>query len=179
MDWTSRHLVDAYVFGYPLVYNVSSMQAIAAHGLGSLPAAGINLEDVERRLDEASPGERPVLAPEGAEARGDARDAAGGRADRIVDELLAEGHPQLDQLGAGARGDGDEAVEVPRPPGRGVPVDGVAAAEEPRHDRLGHARGEAGSHRGVRGRAAGRENLDPGGRGGRMAGCDGCRKHPC
>ena len=42
MDWTSRHLVDAYVFGYPLVYNVSSMQAIAANGLGSLPAAGIN-----------------------------------------------------------------------------------------------------------------------------------------
>ena len=33
MDWTERHLVDAYVFGYPLVYNVSSMQAIAMHGL--------------------------------------------------------------------------------------------------------------------------------------------------
>lgn len=42
MDWTERHLVDAYVFGYPLVYNLSSMQAIAAHGMGSLPPTGIN-----------------------------------------------------------------------------------------------------------------------------------------
>ena len=42
MNWTERHLVDAYVFGYPLVYNLSSMQAIAAHGLGSLPPAGTN-----------------------------------------------------------------------------------------------------------------------------------------
>ncbi|WP_448003551.1 DUF1254 domain-containing protein [Agromyces bauzanensis] len=42
MDWTERHLVDAYVFGYPLVYNVSSLQAIAEHGMGALPAAGFN-----------------------------------------------------------------------------------------------------------------------------------------
>lgn len=42
MDWTERHLVDAYVFGYPLVYNLSSIQAIAAHGLGSLPPAAFN-----------------------------------------------------------------------------------------------------------------------------------------
>ncbi|WP_173921502.1 DUF1254 domain-containing protein [Agromyces sp. Marseille-P2726] len=42
MDWTSRHLVDAYVFGYPLVYNLSSIQAIATHGLGSLPPARFN-----------------------------------------------------------------------------------------------------------------------------------------
>ena len=42
MGWTEEFLVDAYVFGYPLVYNVSSMQAIAAHGLGSMGPAGIN-----------------------------------------------------------------------------------------------------------------------------------------
>ncbi|WP_448809064.1 DUF1254 domain-containing protein [Agromyces bauzanensis] len=42
MDWTERHLVDAYVFGYPLVYNVSSLQAIARQGMGALPAAGFN-----------------------------------------------------------------------------------------------------------------------------------------
>ena len=42
MDWTERHLVDAYVFGYPLVYNVSSLQAIATNGMGALPAAGFN-----------------------------------------------------------------------------------------------------------------------------------------
>ncbi|GAA4385179.1 DUF1254 domain-containing protein [Agromyces bauzanensis] len=42
MDWTERHLVDVYVFGYPLVYNVSSLHAIAEHGMGALPAAGFN-----------------------------------------------------------------------------------------------------------------------------------------
>ena len=42
MDSTERHLVDAYVFGYPLVYDISSVQAIAAHGMGSLPAAPFN-----------------------------------------------------------------------------------------------------------------------------------------
>lgn len=55
MDWTSRHLVDAYVFGYPLVYNVSSMQAISVHGLGVLPPAGINRFAHAERL--ASPSE--------------------------------------------------------------------------------------------------------------------------
>lgn len=42
MNWTERHLVDAYVFGYPLVYNVSSLRAIAEHGMGAMPAAGFN-----------------------------------------------------------------------------------------------------------------------------------------
>ena len=42
MDWKERELVEAYVFGYPLVYSVSAMQAIAAHGMGSLPATSFN-----------------------------------------------------------------------------------------------------------------------------------------
>ena len=43
MDSTERLLVDGYVFGYPLVYNLSSIQAIAAHGMsGALPAPGWN-----------------------------------------------------------------------------------------------------------------------------------------
>jgi hypothetical protein len=42
MDSKERQLVEAYVFGYPLVYNVSSLQALAAHGMGSLPAASFN-----------------------------------------------------------------------------------------------------------------------------------------
>ena len=43
MDSTERLLVDGYVFGYPLVYNLSSIQAIAEHGLGAaLPAPGWN-----------------------------------------------------------------------------------------------------------------------------------------
>src|SRR6478609_2560733 len=33
---------DAYVYGYPLVYNVSEMQRISANGLGSTPPAPFN-----------------------------------------------------------------------------------------------------------------------------------------
>ncbi|MFC5788798.1 DUF1254 domain-containing protein [Agromyces tardus] len=42
MDSTERHLVEAYVFGYPLVYNISSVEALAAHGMASLPPAPFN-----------------------------------------------------------------------------------------------------------------------------------------
>ena len=42
MDSRERRLVEAYVFGYPLVYDVSSVQALAAKGMGSLPAAPFN-----------------------------------------------------------------------------------------------------------------------------------------
>ncbi len=43
MDWTERLLVDGYVFGYPLVYNLSSIQTIAHHGMGAaLPPPGWN-----------------------------------------------------------------------------------------------------------------------------------------
>lgn len=42
MDSRERRLVEAYVFGYPLVYDVSSVQALAARGMGSLPAAPFN-----------------------------------------------------------------------------------------------------------------------------------------
>jgi hypothetical protein len=55
----------------------------------------------------------------------------------------------------------------------------VPAAEEAGHHRLGDAGREGGRDGGVRGRAAGLEDLDSGGRGGRMAGGDGCREHPC
>lgn len=33
---------DAYVFGYPLVYNLNALQAIAHNGMGSLPATPFN-----------------------------------------------------------------------------------------------------------------------------------------
>jgi hypothetical protein len=42
MDSRERQLVEAYVFGYPLVYDVSSAATIAANGMGSLPAAPFN-----------------------------------------------------------------------------------------------------------------------------------------
>ncbi|MFD4422998.1 DUF1254 domain-containing protein [Agromyces sp. NPDC058484] len=42
MHSRERQLVEAYVFGYPLVYGVSSVRAIAARGMGSLPAAPFN-----------------------------------------------------------------------------------------------------------------------------------------
>lgn len=60
MDWTERHLVDAYVFGYPLVVNVSSLQAIAEHGMGGVPAAGFNAFAHATSL--ATPGDGSVNA---------------------------------------------------------------------------------------------------------------------
>jgi hypothetical protein len=42
MDWKERELVEAYVFGYPLVYDVSSTAALSAHGMLSLPPAPFN-----------------------------------------------------------------------------------------------------------------------------------------
>ncbi len=82
-----------------------------------------------------------------------------------MDELLTEGHVEPDQLAARSGGHGAEAVEVPGTPCRRVPVDGVAASEDPGHDRLGDAGGERGGDGGVRGRSAFGEDLDtcPGG----------------
>ncbi|MDQ2660975.1 MAG: DUF1254 domain-containing protein [Actinomycetota bacterium] len=42
MDSRERQLVEAYVFGYPLVYDISSVASIAANGMGALPAAPFN-----------------------------------------------------------------------------------------------------------------------------------------
>jgi hypothetical protein len=42
MTLTESDLVDAYVFGYPLVYNIGSIESIGAKGLGSLPPSDSN-----------------------------------------------------------------------------------------------------------------------------------------
>ncbi len=42
MHSRERQLVEAYVFGFPLVYNVSSLQALVAHGMGSMAPAAFN-----------------------------------------------------------------------------------------------------------------------------------------
>jgi len=55
MDSRERQLVEAYVFGYPLVYDISSVASIAANGMGSLPAAPFNTFAHATKL--ASPAE--------------------------------------------------------------------------------------------------------------------------
>ena len=106
-----------------------------------------------------------MLAVQRLEARGNARHAAGGDPDGVVDELGTEEHVELQQLDLAALGaearDGDEAVEVARAAGRGVEDDRVAAAEEARHDGFGHAGGETGRNGGVGGRATLAEDLEP------------------
>jgi hypothetical protein len=87
-----------------------------------------------------------------------------------VDELLAERNAELDGRRPLARRHVDEAVEVPGL--LAVEVDRVAAAEQPGHDRLGDTGGETGGDRGVRGRPALLEHLDPGRHGGGVTGRD-------
>src|SRR5512133_1873940 len=121
----------------------------------------------QSRLDEPRPRQPPVLGVQRTEARWQSRYAAGCDPDRIVDELGAERDLELDQLGPASRlgaepRHGDEAVEVPRPAAGRLVVHRVAAAEQARHHRLGHAAGEARGDRGVRRRPAGLQHLDPG-----------------
>ena len=109
--------------------------------------------------------------PERPEPRRKTRHAARPRPDRVVDDLLAERNAEVDRRSTLPRRNRDEAVQVDRfPP---VPVDRVPAAEEPRHHRLGHARGEAGRDGRVGGGAALLEDLDPGRDRRRMPRCDG------
>ena len=131
----------------------------------------------QRRLDEAPPGQPAVRLPQRAEARGDAGHGARRGPDGVVDELLAEGHLEVDELGPlpldpEAR-DRAEAVEVADGAGRRLVVNRMPAAEEARHHRLGHAAREAGGDRGVGGAPAVVEDLRAGGGGRGMAGRDG------
>ena len=74
-----------------------------------------------------------MLPPQGIEPRRHAGDAERGHPDRVVDELCAEEHVELEQLGLAALGaeprHGDEAVEVLDAAARGLVMDGVPAAE--------------------------------------------------
>ena len=58
MDSRDHQLVDAYVFGYPLVYDLSSVMTISANGMGSLPPAPFNSFAFGDTL--ATPGDRFV-----------------------------------------------------------------------------------------------------------------------
>jgi hypothetical protein len=118
-----------------------------------------------------------MLVPERVQARRHPWNAARADADRVVHELRPEQHVELEELHfATLRAESwnrDEAVEVPRPAGLRVEVDPVSAAEQPRHDRLGDARGERRSHDRIGRASAGLEDLRTGLRGGRMPGGDG------
>ena len=112
-----------------------------------------------RGLEEQPPRKAAVFRVERTEARGHARHGERRGADRVVDELFAERHLQLDQLGAFPRRDGAEAVEVLRSSRNRVPVDRVPAAEQPGHQRFGNARRKRRGHRGVGGVPTRSENL--------------------
>jgi hypothetical protein len=58
MHSRERQLVEAYVFGYPLVYDISTVETLAAKGMGSLPAAAFNSFAHATKL--ATPDERYV-----------------------------------------------------------------------------------------------------------------------
>jgi hypothetical protein len=85
-----------------------------------------------------------MCAPKSVQARRHARHTARGSADRVVHQLGAERHLQLEQLRVAALSTqarhGDEAVEVRRAAGRRVEVDRVPAPEQPGHDGFGDAR---------------------------------------
>jgi hypothetical protein len=95
------------------------------------------------RLDQARPLESAVLTPEQLEPGGQSGDPAGCRADRVVNELGAERHFEMQQfdvmlLGAQA-GHRNEAIQVARTGGLPVEKDGMTTAEQPCHHGFGDA----------------------------------------
>ena len=69
----------------------------------------------ERRLDETRPGQPPVAPPERVEPGRDAGHRARAGPDRVVDELLAERHLQLDGRRARAGGYRQSSSSAERP----------------------------------------------------------------
>src|SRR5262249_3238161 len=122
------------------------------------------------------PVEAAVPAPQGIEPGRHAGHAERGNADRVVDQLGAEEHVELDQLGLAATDPEprhrDEAVEVLDPAVRRLVMDAVAAAEQAGHDGLRDARGERSRDGGVGCAAAFLQDLEPRRDGRRMAGRD-------
>ncbi len=120
----------------------------------------------QRGLHEPLPGQSPAPAPELFQARRDAGDGARGRADEVVDELVLEGHGELREHGRLAlwaqAGDRHEEVEDLRVPASRLDPNGIAAARDPGHHGLGHARRKRRRDRGVGGRPALREDLETG-----------------
>ena len=132
----------------------------------------------QRRLHEARPRQPAVRLPEQLQPGRHSRNGARSRPDGIVNELLAERHVEMEQLGLVARlaraeaRHGHEEVQVPGLGGHGVPIDRVAAAEQAGHHRLGDAGGEAGRHRRVGRVAAILEDLPTRVRRRRVPGCN-------
>ncbi len=126
--------------------------------------------ELQRRLDQARPGQPAEALVQSSQTGRKPGHAAGSRADRVVDELLAEGHLQFDRRRPRSGRNVDEAVESHCL--GSIPVDRVAAAEEPGHDGLGDAGRETRGDGGVGCRPALLENLDSRSDRGGMTGCD-------
>ena len=93
------------------------------HRLEHLEAADVRgrhrhavTREAKRGLDDALPRQPTVRAPQLGDSGGDPRHAAGRSADRVVHELLAERHCQVDHRHARSGGNRDEAVQVPSLP---------------------------------------------------------------
>ena len=105
-----------------------------------------------------------MCLPEHPEPCGHARHRTGRRTHGVVHELRPERHLEVHELWVvplrAEAGDGAEAVEVARVPGRAVVVDGVPTPEQTGHHGLCHARREHGRDCRVRRAAAVGEDLD-------------------
>jgi hypothetical protein len=128
----------------------------------------------DRRLAEALPRKAAVAPPQLVEAGGDARNGARRRPDRVVDDLVAERDADVLQHEIPLRSveprHGDEEVEELDLAARTVEPDGVAAARDPGHHRLGNAGCERRRDGRVGGRTALREYRETRMGSGRMAG---------
>ena len=129
--------------------------------------------ELQRRLAEPLPREPSEALPELAESGRKPRNGAGRRADRVDDELVAEGNRQLGELSLAGR-NRREAVEVHD--AGAVEDDGMAACEKPAHDGLGDARSESHRHHCVGCRPSVGQDLRTDGGSGRMA-CGDSRPH--
>ena len=118
-------------------------------------------------------GSPPEALPELAESGRKPRNGAGRRADRVDDELVAEGDRQLRELSLTGR-NRREAVEVHD--AGAVESDGMAACEKAAHHGLRDAGRESHRHHGVGRRPSVGQDLRTDGGSGRMA-CGDSRPH--
>ena len=163
LEQSTSRCVDALAVG---LHREDGAEHRKAGGVGGRHRHALSRQS-QCGIDDPRPRQAAVAPVERAEPARQPGNGARARSDRVMDEFLAEGNPELDGRRPLARGHVDEAVEIPRL--LAVEVDRVPAAEQSGHHRLGDAGGKAGGDRSVRGRPALFEDLDPGRHGRRVA----------
>ena len=153
-------------------------RCVAEHEVLRSPAAEQHRDHVSKlglRHKVALLVRQLLRVAERTETARETRHGAGPGPDGVVHELLAERHLQLERRRTNSRGHVDEAVEVPCL--ASIPVDRVAAAQQPGHHRLGDTGREARRNRRVGSRTALFEDLDSGRHRGRVTRCDTAWEH--